>query len=252
MAKRTILDMTQDILSKMNSDSVNSIGDTEEATQVAEIVRSCYYDIIEVYDLPHTKELFSLDGMANVNRPATMKLPENISKVLWVKYDTRIDVNHSKNYTDIKFLTPYDFVSYCNARPSTDTATYQTVNPHTNISVVIDKTHAPTFWTSFDDEHIEFDSFDSGVENTMHASKTICEGFRRPTFTLTDTFTPDLPENLFSLLEAQAEAACFAYHKQTMNPKSEERERRHRIRAQRSKWRTKRPLLETPDYGRKV
>lgn len=252
MAKRTLLEMTQDILSKMNSDSVNSIGDTEEATQVAEIIRSCYYDIVETYDLPSAKELFFLEGLADTDRPATMKLPDTISKVVWIKYDTRENSGDAKQYTDILYMPPYDFVTFCNARDSLDTTNYKVVSPYSNISIVIDKNHAPTYWTSFDDEYIEFDSFDSGVESTMHASKTICQGLREPTFTLIDSFVPDLPGNLFALLEAASESACFAYHKQTISPKSEQRERRHRIRAQRSKWRTQRPLIEGPDYGRKV
>jgi len=38
MAKKTVLDMVQDILSDMESDEVNSISDTTEALQVAQII----------------------------------------------------------------------------------------------------------------------------------------------------------------------------------------------------------------------
>lgn len=42
MAKRTLLDIVQEILNDMDSDEVTSINDTIESLQVANIVRSCY------------------------------------------------------------------------------------------------------------------------------------------------------------------------------------------------------------------
>ena len=39
--KRTLLEMTQDILSAIDADEVNSIDDTVEATQVATIIKNC-------------------------------------------------------------------------------------------------------------------------------------------------------------------------------------------------------------------
>ena len=41
--KMTLLDITQSILSAMDSDYANSIGDTVEAEQVATIVKETYY-----------------------------------------------------------------------------------------------------------------------------------------------------------------------------------------------------------------
>ena len=45
MPKLTVLDMTQKILSSMDSDDVNSISDTEESLQVVDIIEDTYHDM---------------------------------------------------------------------------------------------------------------------------------------------------------------------------------------------------------------
>ena len=47
MAKLTLLQMTQDIMSDMDSDDINSINDSVEALQVAQIIKTTYYNIID-------------------------------------------------------------------------------------------------------------------------------------------------------------------------------------------------------------
>ena len=61
MARMTVLEMTQDILSDMNSDEVNTINGSLEATQVSQIIKTTYFNITEGKDLAHFKELFRLD-----------------------------------------------------------------------------------------------------------------------------------------------------------------------------------------------
>lgn len=251
MAKRTLLDMTQGILSKLDADEINSIGDTIESTQVAEIIRDVYYDMVDELDLPAHRNLFALTGLADATAPSKMLIPDNVSKVLSVQYDTRTEAGDAKSYQVITYLEPIEFVRLCNQRDSTDTTNNLVVNPSTSISLVIDIGNQPSFWTSFDDEYIYFDATDTGLDSTMQSSKTICEGYLRPTFTLTDTFIPDLPENLFPLLYRTSEAAAFVYGKQAQNPTSEIAARHLRIRAMRNKWRTKRETYDGPHYGRK-
>ncbi len=44
MAKMTLLEVVQEILSDMNSDNVNSINDTIEAQQVVQIAKRTYFN----------------------------------------------------------------------------------------------------------------------------------------------------------------------------------------------------------------
>ena len=251
MPKRTVLDMTQGILSEMGSDSVNSISDTIEATSVAEVLRQVYFELIDEMDLPTNRKLVSLEGLGDTAKPTHMRIPENVSSVKWIKYDARTGVSTNKNYRDIKYMAPDEFVTLVTSRPSTDTTNYMVVQYDANIPLVIGVKDSPTYWTSFDDEYVIFDSYDEDVDSTLQSSKSICEVEYRPTFTLSDTFIPDLPENFFNNLYTQALTRCIANDKQQLNPKAEQAERRFRIRAQRNKWRSKRAGDTGPDYSRK-
>jgi hypothetical protein len=85
--KRTLLDLTQNILSAMNSDEVNSIGDTTESTQVAEIIRTTYYNILGRAELPEHDKLFNLASSTNSSTPTVMFRPsEGVVKINWMKY----------------------------------------------------------------------------------------------------------------------------------------------------------------------
>ena len=60
MAKMTLLEMTQDILSDMDSDEVNSIATTSESLQIAQIIKTAYYNIIDGRDFPFLYEMFRM------------------------------------------------------------------------------------------------------------------------------------------------------------------------------------------------
>ena len=55
--KYTLLEMTQDILSNMSSDEVNSISDTTESLQVATIIKQKYFDLISRVNRPEHDQL---------------------------------------------------------------------------------------------------------------------------------------------------------------------------------------------------
>ena len=250
MAKRTLLDMVQGILTETGGDSVNSISDTIDALDTASVIRQKYFDIIDEMDLPVNLELVSLEALGDVTKPTHMRIPENVGQIQWIKYDTRQAIVAAKHYADMIYKKPLDFVTFVNSRSSNDTTNYQIVQQTANIPLVIAKVIPPTYWTSFDDEYIVFDAYDSDVDDTLQSSKTICSASIRPVFTLADAFVPDLPENLFGLLYTQAKNTCFADFKETLNPKSERDESRLRVRAQRNKWRQSRMIHEGPSYGR--
>jgi len=84
--KYTLLDMTQSILSSMSSDEVNSIGDTTESQQVAEIIRQKYFDIISRVPLPEMEQLVQLDPSLDATMPVLMYVPEGITDIAWMKY----------------------------------------------------------------------------------------------------------------------------------------------------------------------
>jgi hypothetical protein len=66
--KYTLLEMVQNILASLNEDEVNSIGDTPEASQVSEIIRETYNNILSLQEWKHLQKSFKLDASGSLLR----------------------------------------------------------------------------------------------------------------------------------------------------------------------------------------
>jgi hypothetical protein len=248
MAKMTLLEMTQDILSDMDSDEVNSINDSVESLQVAQIIKSTYYNIIDGRDYDFLYELFQLEASGNSDRPTHMKLPENIIDLKYIKYNTRKSTDTKDKYVKIKYLMPEDFMEIVDKRDSSK-SDVTVVTDATGISINIKNDKAPEYFTSFDDENLVFDAYDSVLDTTLQKNKTQCHGKRSVTFTLLDTFTPDLPVQMFTYLLAEAKSNCFATLKQLPNAKAEQVSVSQKRRMSQDAWRLKNGI-HYQNYGR--
>ena len=100
MAQQTLLNIVQNILSSMSSDEVNSIGDTVESMQVAQIVQNKYYDIVARGDLTLDERLFQLVPSDNSSIPVLMTIPEGCSRISWLQY---LDTNPADNLQTDQF-----------------------------------------------------------------------------------------------------------------------------------------------------
>ena len=116
-------------------------------------------------------------------------------------------------------------------------------------TLFIGKSTTPTYYTSFDDEHIVMDSYDSAVENTLQNSKTRAFGYVYPTFSLTDSFEPDLDDTMLPYMLAEAKSTCFSLFKSGSDPKIEQSARRLKSFVQNDMYKTKREN-KRPYYGR--
>jgi hypothetical protein len=248
MAKMTLLEMTQDILSDMDSDEVNSINDSVESLQVAQIIKTTYYNIIDGRDYDFLYELFQLDASGTSSRPTHMKLPENIIDLKYIKYNCKTLTDTKDKYLKIKYLMPEDFMEVVDKRDSSKSNVTVVTDP-TGISINVMKDKAPEYFTSFDDENLVFDSYDSEVDTTLQNNKTQCHGKRSVAFTLSDSFTPDLPVQMFSYLLAEAKSTSFVTLKQMANAKAEQVSVSQKRRMSQDAWRVKNGI-HYPNYGR--
>lgn len=249
MPKYTLLELTQSILSDMNSDEVNSVSDTIESLQVAQIVKDTYYEIITEGEWPHLKTLMQLSSSGDADKPTHMSMPDNVQKLELIKYNKRTSSDTVDKFSDVTYMEPEDFLSHIMKRLTSD-ATVETITDYSGVVLLILNNIAPTYWTSFDNEWIVFDSYDSSLESTLQASKTQCIAFREPTFTISDTFVPDLPSVAFPYLLSEAKSAAFLALKNTANSKEEQRAGRQRRRMSQERWRVGGGITY-PDYGRK-
>ena len=250
MAKMTLLEMTQDILSDMDSDEVNSINDSVESLQVAQIIKTTYYNIIDGRDYDFLYELFQLDASGTSSRPTHMKLPENIIDLKYIKYNCKTLTDTKDKYLKIKYLMPEDFMEVVDKRDSSKSNVTVVTDP-TGISINVMNDKAPEYFTSFDDENLVFDSYDSQVDTTLQNNKTQCHGKRSVAFTLLDSFTPDLPVQMFSYLLAEAKSTAFVTLKQMPNAKAEQISNSQKRRMSQDAWRVKNGI-HYPNYGRSV
>ena len=229
--------MVQDILSDMDSDEVNSLGDTIESQQVAQILKTTYNEIIDGVDhWPHLDTLVQLEASGDNTKPTHMRMPTNLQFLNWIKYNKRLSTDTKDKYTDVSHMLPHDFLSYLNQRNSSE-STVTTVTDFSSVSLLVRNDRHPTYWTSFDDEYIVFDSHYSTTDTTLQTSKTQCRGPRDAVFTLSDSFIPDLPAKAFSYLLAEAKSVAFNVLKQSANAKEEQRSKRQRYRLSLGKWR---------------
>lgn len=249
MPKMTLLELTQDILNELESDEVNSITDTAEAFQVASIIKNTYYNMISNRNWPHLKKAITLNGTSDSTYPNYLLIPEDVQEVHWVKYDKRKVGETRKQYLDVSYLHPDEFIYKVNQR-NNDDSNVVVVADYDGISLLIRNDIAPTYYTSFDDEKLVFDSYDNTVDSSMQGNKSQAFVTYQPVWTMDDTYVPDLPTDAFMELLEEAKSTAFIAIKQSANQKSEQKATRQRRWMSRKGWKAH-GGIRYADYGRR-
>jgi len=239
MNKPSLIEIVQGILSDMDSDEVNSIGDTIESMQVANAVRQTYYGIVEEFDLQGEETAFQLEPVAG--RPTHMSIPAGVFDVTQVRYDGR----------RIPFTWREDFLEASSHRSPTEDHITAVFDP-SGLSINIWTNGPPSSWSTLDGGRtLVFDGYDLDVESNLQAHKTQCLGQRKRTLELDSDALVELPETLHQLLINEARELCFELYKDGAGRKLNEMSRRSRVRAKQRNNKVKTPPDTLPDYGRK-
>lgn len=221
--KYTLLELTQSVLSSMDSDEINSIDDTVESQQVVEVIKTVYDDIITRGDLQTHKTLFNLTASTDVTKPILMVKPDTIDRIEWLRYNVATNEDTHPVWADLHYLPLHDFIEMMHGYNQTETnmETFtHSFNGFTIDFVYRNDTH-PYYYTTYDDDTIFFDSYDAEVDTTLQASKTVGYGGKATTFERSDTWTPELQPNQFALLLNESKALAWAELKQTIHAKAE-------------------------------
>lgn len=222
--------MVQDILSSLDYDDVSSINDTDEAQQVATVIENSFEYIVDQYKLKNENALFELSGTVTDN--VRCQLPSNVSRLDVLRYDKKESLTDPVKYGIIDYVDPKEFLRRSAMRDSTD-STIDTVS-HDGGSLFIRNDVHPTYYTSFDNQEIIFDAYNSTMDASgITLAKTQCYGEVRPSFTKTDSFTfPDLSDHLISLMFTEAKSMAWQELKQTTTQATERRRRKQEVRVQ--------------------
>lgn len=281
--------MVQKILSDMDSDDVNSINDTIEAQQVAEIVEECYNDIITEVELPDQYTLLQLDASGDSTKPVIMSIPAGYANIEWIRYNKQgtdaapslggsswttpdgltiyfgqAEANFGSGSTggnyqqfrEIQYLPREKFLnevqSYVNTEPNI--VSYSVTEHGASIPLLCRNDKHPDYWTVFDNRAIVFDSYNAAIDVTLQSSKTMCYGKYLYDFHMSDDWVIPLDDKYVSFLFNEAKATAFSDLKQTLNPRAEKKARVAKIKIQKNKKAA--PYGEaahddSPNYGRR-
>ena len=249
MPKMTLLDIVQDILNDLSSDFVNSIDDTEESQQVAQIVRSTYMAMMSNRNWPHLRKGITLVPYSDNTLPTHMKVQEDIKELLILNYDVRKVGEVRKQYQQMKWMEPDQFLFRMNQEDNSKSF-IDTVQDPSGIELFIRNDRAPEFYTSFDDNTIVFNSYDKTVDSTLQSSKVQGSAYVMPSWVMEDSAVPDLPSEAFTALLEEAKSRSAMKLNQNPDQKAEqEAGRQHRWLARKA-WQVS-GGIRYPDYGRK-
>jgi hypothetical protein len=252
MAKYTLLQIVQKVLSSVDGDEVNSISDTVEALQIAEITEDVFYNMVTNKVIPEHEQLGKLEALSDSDYPNYLKIADNISEIAEIRYNKATLTSTDINYEEVYYITPSEFIRKVMTRTSS-ADNVDTINDINNdVPLLIYNDRHPKYWTSFDDDYLVFDSYNSDVESTLQNSKTMVIVNKVPAFTKTDTFIPDIDDNLFPILINEVKAWAYVEHKQTRHVKAEQSGRKQITNYQSQRSKSKDANRKSrPDYGRR-
>lgn len=256
MSSNTLLDYVQTIMSSADMDEVNSISDTVESLQVAHVVRTAYQDIVARADLNEHLTLFELTASGDPDKPTLMSKPSDVLSILWVKYD-KIEADETdKRFEKVTFLPLDEFLNRMYLlKPSDDNVGEFTHTIGTDsLTFFFRNDKAPEFFTTFNDDTIIFDSYDSEVDGTLQNTKTLCYGKKDQAFSMTDSFVPFQDKDLSTLLLNEAKILAFAELKQIGHDVAKMWADRSWTKLQKTKRavdQDRNELQRLPNYGRK-
>lgn len=282
--KYTLLQMTQEILSNMSSDEVNSISDTPESLQVATVIRQKYFDIINRLGLPDHEQPVQLQPSIDPTLPVQMYVPDGLKDIKWIKYfnsnvtglaisdtaaiNNAINGLPSVNSSSVPTPPGYQYVTILPVTQFLDyMLSYNTNDPNvfsynfTDASNKFVNTYTfkykdntqPLYCTVLSNYYVLFDAYDDTVDTTLQASKTMVMGSIIPVFKLEDSFIPDLAEEQFPLLLNEAKMLAFYELKQQDHALAAKETNRGWSTIQKQKSISNKPAYfdQTPDFGRR-
>jgi hypothetical protein len=279
----TLLQYVQSILASMNSDEVNSISDTPESLQVAEIIRQTYFNVVTRTHLPEHNQFLQFEPSLNPASPVLMTIPDGITKIRWVKYfnnntsntstgtdgfshDLNVDIPDENvstltpppGYQDVNVIPVTDFMNIVTSYNPEDsdvesfTFTDSSNSFPGNFTIYYLNDQQPTYCTIISDYYVLFNSFDNTVDSTLQASKCMAYGQIIPRWSMVDTFIPLIDEAQVPLLLNEAKSLAFYELKQTLHQKAEQENKRQWSSVQKDKSKSDKPSYfhQLPNFGR--
>jgi hypothetical protein len=229
--KLTMLQVVQKTLEALNLDEVNSISDSPDAEQVAQIAQDSAYDLLNQSEWPFSIRYTQLESIADSDRPNYLRIPDEVTRIDFVRYDKTDPGNQDSEGTDlveipqIDWLPPEEFLEMTLLRNS-QTEAIVPITDFNGTQHLIYNDRGPDYWTSFDDQYVVFDAVNLDLESTLQGNKSQAHVKWIQDIIIDDSFQLDAPAHFFSTWLADVKSTAFVYMKQEASPKDEQRARR--------------------------
>lgn len=196
MSRLTLLKVVQTYLDYVDGFQVDSISDSEEAIQAANIAEHVFYRLIDKNrDTPSVSYVGSLDASLDPSKPCILTIPQQVNRI----YDSVVSYNTSLDggvqWEDVKVVPVADFLRITNISTKPENTEVMEVN---GIPFVILNDRFPKYCTTFDDVTLVFDSYNKEVDTTLQESKTRVTGSQSVVFLQEDDFVIPLPDRMHS------------------------------------------------------
>ena len=218
MEKRTLLEIINDCMVSLEYETVSAIGDTEESERVARLIRNEYSKLMDRDDWPHLNTAAELVALSDSTRPNFMRVPATVASVDVIKYDTTKSTDVNNKMTGITiYEDPNNFLEIIYGR-NTSNDNVSVFNTSEGIPIWTLTDTPPSFCTSFDDDIIVFDAYDSAEDTTMQASKSVVLGLRGSAWVNEEDFYPPMPVNMVSMFVSKCKVVCNEVMRQVTLP----------------------------------
>ena len=233
--KLTLLRVVQDTCRAMQGFNVDSIFETDESEDIAYIAERMYYHLVQRFNnIGWTGAVGTLEGLGDTTRPTHMRIPENVQRI----QDSLIQYNQAKAndgatvfYKNVEYVEPEYFLRISANRVDGNDNTL-VVNDPSGVEFVVLTDQAPTYCTSFDQEYIVFDSYDSEEDTTLQQTKTRLTFTKEEVFLVQDEFEIPIPSHLSTLYQDLVTSESMRLLRQMSDDGTERRARAAMIRMQ--------------------
>lgn len=187
--KLNLLKVVRNYLDYVDGFQVDSIYDSDESIQAANIAEHVYYTLIDKNrdGIPTTSQIATLESSLDLNSPCLMRIPDVVTRIhnSEVRYNGRV----------VKYIAPAYFLKLLDGRTQTHNTFTMMYN---GVPFILENDKAPNYCTSFNDGELVFDSYDKNEDSTLQSSKSAVLFNDHPVFLLEDSFIIPLPARMHS------------------------------------------------------
>lgn len=243
--KKTVLQYVQSCLSTMDSDAVDSISDTVESQQVADLLADLYQELMTRQDWAFLSSPVTMVASATPTTPTEFTIPDTLRSLTTLWYN--VDEDGGLDNKEIRYVEPEEFLRRTGGAGSNRLL----VTAGTQIRFYVSTDRHPSIFTSFDNNTIVLDAYKLTLSTTLELSRVSGLGIINPAFTVSDGFIPLLPDHMVPLLQHTLNASAHLHLKQQQSPVDERRVNRQLSQARRKDNKLSRKHYYANAFGRR-